>query len=118
MPGERESENPYQPGDLRHTFCAIVDAFALHAKISHEMEQAAYFDRQARPRCGNCRHWMTDACPEERRERGRRRGPSMNGVACGIFSEGGGVQRLRDLAEQHRAAARASASSQPEERAT
>lgn len=98
-------ENPYQPGDLRHTLCALVDGLALMSRVNHELDAAAHFDREARPRCGNCSHWMTDGCPAERHERGRRRGPSMNGVACGLFVEDGGVQRLRDMAERHRAEA-------------
>lgn len=38
-------------------------------------------------RCGDCSHWMhSNACPREYRERGRRRGPSMNDHKCALFA--------------------------------
>lgn len=99
------SSNPYPPGDLRHTFCALLDGMALWAKINHELDQARHFERAARPRCGNCRLWMTRACPAERNVNGRNRGPHMNGAACAVFAEKEYVQDYRDTAAKHRAAA-------------
>lgn len=108
MTSEARSGNPYQPGDLRHTFIDLVDKMAVVAAVQHEAEQAAHFERAAEPRCGNCRKWMcSNICPEERLDTlsGRRTGPHMNRYACSKYAEGSHVQGYRDQAEQHRQSA-------------
>jgi hypothetical protein len=72
------------------------------------MDHAEADERNARPSCGNCRHWMKSReCPRERNVNGYSRGPSSGEPPCGKFTENARVQGLRDRAAEFRAKAAA-----------
>lgn len=67
------------------------EIWAWAARLSAITQEAARLSEidavlRARPRCGECDHWMKSReCPSERNVNGYNRGPSMNGSACGKF---------------------------------
>lgn len=72
--------------DIRQEANTAIDALVR----LHKLERLAQRRREAnaidRRECGNCTRWMCSGiCPRERREKGRRVGPSMGTPACAEF---------------------------------
>ena len=83
-----------------------IDGICRISLAESHLNSARRYEASARPRCGNCRHWMTDQCPREYHVNGRRWGPNCDGAPCNIFSENFSVESLRKLAEGEREKAR------------
>ena len=100
------SDNPYQPGDLRHWFVGFVERMGIVSDANGERREALRCIDNARQECGNCDKWMKSRqCPRERNVSGRQRGPSMSAPTCNQYVEKTSVQEWRDRAAQHNARA-------------
>ena len=62
---------------------AAVRAIATGELVRQFIAELTSVRQEARPRCGNCAHWMKRGpCPRERGIGSTAGGPSINGFAC------------------------------------
>lgn len=72
--------------DIRREAQQAIDGLVKLHKLGRLAERRREANAIDRRQCGNCTRWMhSGVCPKERRENGRRRGPSMNTPACPQF---------------------------------
>lgn len=92
--------------DIMVAFDKFIELDALATKAQVHIDERNRLLHEARPKCGNCRFWMTRKCPKEKNVNGRNRGPSMNGLSCRLFEESWHVDDLRKLASKENEAAK------------
>ena len=82
---------PALPDNVSSDGREIWDWAAKFASHVHRMDEIDRLKREVGAigrSCGDCDRWMKSRdCPQERNERGRRSGPSMNAPRCGRFLE-------------------------------
>lgn len=73
----------------------LIDAMCQASNLVHLKNERSRIQARARPRCGNCDHWMKSReCPAEKNVKGMGRGPSCEGIACTQFKPCPSAQRM------------------------
>lgn len=84
----------------------LIDNLCAASNLAHLKSERSRIQSRAKPRCGNCDHWMKSReCPAEKNVNGMSRGPSCEGVACTQFKSCQSMQRMYEkmLAENEAA---------------
>ncbi|MCL8299415.1 hypothetical protein [Pseudomonas mosselii] len=73
----------------------MIDVLCAASNLAHLKSERARIQSRAKPRCGNCDHWMKSReCPAEKNVNGMSRGPSCEGFACAQFKPCPSTQRM------------------------